>query len=116
MAVVLDLHTRRVVGWSMSDRPDADLVVKVLEMAYQQRGSLSGVLFHSNQGSQCGSRVFLQRLWRYRMTRSMNLREEMWDISDYLMNDYNWRRPHQHNDGIPPAEAEKGLNCVSRLS
>ena len=38
LAVVLDLHTRRVVGWSMSDRPDADLAVKALEMAYQQRG------------------------------------------------------------------------------
>lgn len=33
------------------------MVVKVLEMAYQQRGNLSGVLLHSNQGSQCGSMV-----------------------------------------------------------
>ncbi|MCH7373829.1 IS3 family transposase [Aeromonas sp. MR19] len=146
LAVVLDLHTRRVVSWSMSDRPDADLAVKALEMAYQQRGCPSGVLFHSDQGSQYGSRVFRQRLWRYRMTQSMSRRGNCWDnapmerlfrslktewlpttgymslreakrdISSYLMDYYNWRRPHQHNDGIPPAEAENRLNCVSGFS
>ncbi|WP_421238655.1 IS3 family transposase [Aeromonas enteropelogenes] len=146
LAAVLDLHTRRVVGWSMSDRPDADLAVKALEMAYQQRGSPSGVLFHSDQGSQYGSRVFRQRLWRYRMTQSMSRRGNCWDnapmerlfrslksewlpatgyvslreakrdISYYLMDYYNWRRAHQHNDGVPPAEAEKRLNYVSGFS
>jgi len=75
LAVVLDLHTRRVVGWSMSDRPDADLAVKALEMAYQQRGYPSG----ADQGSQYGRRVFRQRLWRYRMTQSMSRRGNCWD-------------------------------------
>ena len=146
LAAVLDLHTRRVVGWAMSDKPDAELAIKALEMAYQQRGCPSGVLFHSDQGSQYGSRAFRQRLWRYRMTQSMSLRGKCWDnapmerlfrslktkwlptmrytslreakrdISDYLMNYYNWRRPHRHNDGIPPAEAEKLLNYVSEFS
>ena len=146
LAAVLDLHTRRVVGWAMSDKPDAELAIKALEMAYQQRGCPSGVLFHSDQGSQYGSRAFRQRLWRYRMTQSMsrrgncwdnapmerlfrslktewlpttgymNLREAKRDISYYLMDYYNWRRPHQHNDGIPPAEAENRLNCVSGFS
>ena len=41
----------------MSDKPDADLTVKELEIAYQQRGCPSGVLFHSDQGSQYGSRA-----------------------------------------------------------
>lgn len=50
LAAVLDLHTRRVAGWSMSDRPDADLAVKEVEMAYQQQGSPFGVLFHPDQG------------------------------------------------------------------
>ncbi len=140
------VHTRRVVGWAMSGRPDADLAVKALDMAYQQRGCPSGVLFHSDQGSQYGSRVFRQRLWRYRMTQSMSRRGNCWDnapmerlfrslktewlpatgymslreakrdISYYLMDYYNWRRPHQHNYGIPPAEAENRLNCVSGFS
>lgn len=38
LAVVLDLFTRRVVGWAFSTRPDADLVVRALEMTYEQRG------------------------------------------------------------------------------
>lgn len=46
----------------------------------------------------------------------MSLREAKRDISYYLMNYYNWRRPHQHNNGIPPAEAEKLLNYVSGFS
>ncbi len=146
LAVVLDLHTRRVVGWAMSDKPDAEVAIKALEMAYQQRGCPSGVLFHSDQGSQYGSRAFQQRLWCYRMTQSMsrrgncwdnapmerlfsnlksewlpatgyiNLREAKRDISYYLMNHYNWRRPHHHNNGIPPAKAEKWPNQVSGFS
>ncbi|PPA27874.1 IS3 family transposase [Aeromonas jandaei] len=146
LAAVLDLHTRRVVGWAMSDKPGAELAIKALEMAYQQRGCPSGVLFHSDQGSQYGSRAFRQRLWRYRMTQSMSRRGNCWDnapmerlfrslksewlpatgymsvreakrdISYYLMDYYNWQRPHHHNDGIPPAKAEVRPNQVSGFS
>ena len=64
LAAVLDLHTRRVVGWAMSDKADAELAIKALEMAYQQRGCPSGVLFHSDRaanmvaghfGNDCGA-------------------------------------------------------------
>ncbi|MFQ1712964.1 IS3 family transposase [Aeromonas veronii] len=146
LAAVLDLYTRRVVGWAMSDKPDAELAIKALEMAYQQRGCPSGVLFHSDQGCQYGSRAFRQRLWRYRMTQSMSRRGNCWDnapmerlfrslksewlpamgymslreakrdISYYLMDYYNWRRPHQHNDGMTPAKAEVRPNQVSGFS
>ncbi|WP_337898188.1 IS3 family transposase [Aeromonas veronii] len=146
LAALLDLYTRRVVGWAMSDKPDAELAIKALEMAYQQRGCPSGVLFHSDQGCQYGSRAFRQRLWRYRMTQSMSRRGNCWDnapmerlfrslksewlpamgymslreakrdISYYLMDYYNWRRPHCHNDGIPPAKAEERPNQVSGFS
>ena len=50
LAVVLDLCTRRVVGWALSEKPDADLVIKALDMAYEQRGRPQGLLFHSDQG------------------------------------------------------------------
>ncbi len=90
----------------MSDRPDAGLAVKAFEMADQQRGCPSSVLFHSGQVSQYGNRVLRQRLLRYRITLSMSrhgncwdnvsmerlfrsLRETRRDISNYLMNDYN---------------------------
>ncbi|PMN88437.1 transposase [Enterovibrio norvegicus] len=146
LAVVIDLYRRRVVGWAMSGSPDAALVTKALSMAYEQRGKPSGVMFHSDQGSQYGSRHFRQHLWRYRMTQSMSRRGNCWDnapmerlfrslktewipttsytsfteasrdISHYLMGYYNWERPHSYNDGIPPAKAESRPNLLSGIS
>ncbi|PTU00614.1 IS3 family transposase, partial [Pseudomonas sp. HMWF031] len=65
-AVVIDLHTRRVIGWSMSHRPDAELAARALDMAYELQGKPNCVLFHSDQGSQYAAREFRQRLWRYK--------------------------------------------------
>ena len=79
LAVVLDLCTRRIVGWALSEKPDAELVIKALDMAYEQRGRPSDLLFHSDQGSQYASRLFRQRLWRYRMRQSMSRRGNCWD-------------------------------------
>jgi putative transposase len=136
LAVVIDLYARRVVGWSLSTRPDTSLVLKALDMAYETRGKPSGVMFHSDQGCQYSSQKFRQRLWRYRMTQSMSRRGNCWDNSPmerlfrsyksewmptmgyqsyvqaqqdirfYLMDRYNWQRPHQYNNGISPANAE----------
>ncbi len=146
LAVVLDLYSRRVVGWSLSNKPDADLVVSALDRAYQQRGKPTGLMFHSDQGSQYGSIKFRQRLWRYRITQSMSRRGNCWDnapmervfrslksewvptngyhsikeaeqdISSYLMKYYNWRRPHSYNNGFSPAKAEENLNLMSGIS
>ncbi|MCA6943935.1 IS3 family transposase [Pseudomonas aeruginosa] len=145
LAAVLDLHTRRVTGWAFSAKPDAELVIQALDMAYKQRGKPQQVLFHSDQGSQYASRLFRQRLWRYRMQQSMSRRGNCWDnspmerlfrslksewvpstgyltaqeaqrdISHYLMHRYNWIRPHQFNDGLPPAVAEEKLNPLSGM-
>lgn len=81
LAVVMDLYARRVVGWALSNKPDADLVIKALDMAYEQRGRPQGLLFHSDQGSQYGSRQFRQRLWRYRMRQSMSRPETVGILS-----------------------------------
>ncbi|SIT65150.1 putative transposase [Burkholderia sp. b14] len=146
LAAVLDLFTRRVVGWALSTRPDADWVVQALEMAYEQRGRAQGLLFHSDQGSQYASRKLRQRLWRYRIKQSMSRRGNCWDnspmerlfrsfktewlppmgymsaqeahrdISHYLMHRYNWIRPHQFNGALAPAVAEEKLNAVSGIS
>ncbi|MFV8449445.1 IS3 family transposase [Vibrio campbellii] len=145
LAVVLDLFSRRVVGWSLSDRPDADLVCRALEMAWEQRGRPKNVMFHSDQGSQYSSRKYRQRLWRYRITQSMSRRGNCWDnapmerlfrslktewipatgyftqtqarrdISHYLMSYYNRLRPHQVNDGLSPVDAENRLKSVSGI-
>lgn len=78
LAVVLDLYARRVVGWALSSKPDTDLVIKALDMAYEQRGRPQGLLFHSDRGSKYGSRQFRQRLWCYRMRQSMSRRGNCW--------------------------------------
>jgi putative transposase len=146
LAVVLDLCRRRVVGWALSQHPDANLVIAALDMAYMQRGQPRGVMFHSDQGSQYGSRLFRQRLWRYRMVQSMSRRGNCWDnspmervfrslktewipsvgyptmrvarrdISHYLMTYYNWERPHRYSGGLAPAVAEEKLNLLSGSS
>ena len=74
LAVVLDLYARRVVGWALSEKPDADLVVKALDVAYEQRGKPQGLLFHSDQGSQGGFNRSSQHLDRgvYGTTRRMD--------------------------------------------
>jgi putative transposase len=146
LAVILDLFTRRVVGWALSDRPDTDLTLKALDLAYELRGKPEGVLFHSDQGSQYGSLRYRQRLWRYQMNQSMSRRGNCWDnapmerlfrslkyewipamgyrsmaeakkdIGLYLMNYYNWQRPHTANGGLAPAVAEEKLNLLSGIS
>jgi transposase InsO family protein len=57
LAAVLDLHSRKVVGWAMSSRIDAALVQEALRMALGRRGPARGLLHHSDRGSQyaCGA-------------------------------------------------------------
>ncbi len=74
LATVLDLYSRRIVGWAMTSTPDTDLVIKALNRAYEQRGKPKGLMFYSDQDCQYASRKFRRRLWRYRITQSMSRR------------------------------------------
>jgi putative transposase len=143
LAVVLDLYSRRVVGWAMSDKPDSQLTIKALDYAYEQRGKPKNLMFHSDQGVQYSSLKYRQRLWRYQIEQSMSRRGNCWDnapmervfrslktewvpstwytsfeeakrdIGSYLMGYYNWQRPHSYNDGTAPAVVEEKLNLSS---
>lgn len=62
-------------------KPDTDLVIKALDMPYEQRGKPQGLLFHSDQGSRYGGRQFRQWLWRYRIRQSMSRRGNCYDNS-----------------------------------
>lgn len=62
LAVILDLYSRNVVGWSMSDRVDTRLVVNAWEMAVNYRHPSSDLLHHSDRGCQYTSDVYLNRL------------------------------------------------------
>ena len=61
LAAIIDVWSRKVVGWSMSPRMPAELVIKALEMAMERRGYPHGVIHHSDQGSQYTSQQFKER-------------------------------------------------------
>ncbi len=79
LAVVIDLYSRRVIGWSMSNSPNTELTLEALEMAHRVRGEPKGVMFHSDQGCQYANIEYRQRLWRYQMIQSMSRRGNCWD-------------------------------------
>jgi transposase InsO family protein len=79
LAVIIDLFSRKVVGWSLRERMTAELVCEALDAAVQQRRPPSGLIFHSDRGSQYASRAFRRRLWRYRMRQSMSRKGNCWD-------------------------------------
>ena len=58
LAVVIDLFSRNIVGFAMSDSPDSRLTVEALKMAYTVRLSPQNMLFHSDQGTHYTSRAF----------------------------------------------------------
>ena len=51
LAVILDLHSRRIVGWAVSDRMKKDLAITALDMAVRLRNPPHGCIFHSDRGS-----------------------------------------------------------------
>ncbi|MEJ7815846.1 MAG: IS3 family transposase [Rubrobacter sp.] len=71
LAFILDACTRRIVGWSMASHLRAELVVDALQMALWRRGSPSGVIHHSDRGSQYTALSFGQRLEEAGMFPSM---------------------------------------------
>mgnify|MGYP002400167859 CR=1 FL=1 len=79
LAVVLDLCSRRVVGWSMSSRLSTDLVLRAFWMAVLARRPPKGLLFHSDRGSQYSSHAFRRALGRCEMVQSMSRKGNCWD-------------------------------------
>jgi len=72
LAVVLDLYSRRVVGWAMSNRMTSDLTMKALRMAVRRRRVSSGLIHHSDRGSQYTDREYQQLLRDWGIQGSMN--------------------------------------------
>lgn len=71
LATVLDLFSRRVVGWSMDKNMDKHLVMKALLMAAYQRQPKSEVMVHTDQGSQYGSSDYLALMKEHKLIPSM---------------------------------------------
>jgi transposase InsO family protein len=79
LAGVLDLYSRKIVGWAMSSLIDADLVEKALRMAYYQRQPASGLLHHSDRGSQYASHQIRNLLALNQTQVSMSGKADCWD-------------------------------------
>lgn len=77
--MVIDLYSRKVVGWAMTRRMKAVLVAKALLMALMRRGWPREVIFHSDRGSQYASEVVRGRLDRYGLQQSMSRKGDRWD-------------------------------------
>ncbi|MDP8929519.1 MAG: IS3 family transposase [Actinomycetota bacterium] len=82
LATVLDLYSRRVIGWALADHLRAGLVCDALTMAVATRGGhVHGVVFHSDRGCQYTSRQFRRLCARMGVTQSMGATGVCWDNS-----------------------------------
>lgn len=139
LAVVIDLCTRRIVGWSLASHMRAGLVADAFKQALQTRRPGAGLVFHSDRGSQYGSREYRSLLARARAVQSMSARanpyHNAWtesfigtlkaemlqdgcfiderdartEIFDFIEGYYNTRRKHSSLDYLTPAQFEANL-------
>lgn len=79
MVVVLDLFSRRVIGWSMGVHLDARLMLDALQMAINQRRPQAGLIVHSDRGAQYASAEYRQMLARHGLVASMSRKGNCYD-------------------------------------
>jgi transposase InsO family protein len=79
LAVVLDLCSRAVVGWSMANHMRAELVTQALAMATSQRQPAAGLIMHTDRGSQYGADSYRQFLTQHGIQPSMSRKGNCWD-------------------------------------
>lgn len=97
LAVMIDLFSRRIVGWSMKTTIDRTLAIDVLEMACLQRRPEAGrTIFHSDRGSQYASDDYREVMKMYGLTPSMSRRANCWDnaVTETLFGSLKVERLH----------------------
>ena len=139
LVVIIDLFSRKVVGWSLSDRLDAELSGEALRRALARRDPGAGLIFHSDRGSEFAAGSFRKLLTEAGALQSMSRKGNCWDnavaesffstlefegpattswryVTDadpelftFIEKYYNQTRLHSHNDYRPPNEAEADL-------
>ena len=146
LAVVIDLYSRRVVGWCMDRRMKKALVIRALMMAVNLRKPPPGLIHHSDRGSQYASHAYQKLLKQYGMIGSMSRKGNCWDnapverffsslkrewtgnrlyrtrfeaiadVREYVAVYYNSRRLHSTLGYTTPMDYEKDLNKVSGIT
>ena len=137
LSVVIDLYSRRVVGWAMQSRQTTDLVLQALLMAVWRRKPSNNVLVHSDQGSQFTSIDWASFLKAHNLQHSMSRRgnchdnavaesffnlikrerirrrtyktrdDARRDVFDYIEMFYNPKRKHANNGLLSPVDFER---------
>ena len=79
VAVILDVYSRRIVGWSVQDQLDTKLTLEALERALKQRRPPVGLVHHSDRGVQYACRAYLERLQSHGIILSMSRPGNPWD-------------------------------------
>lgn len=79
LSAIMDLYSRKIVGWSMGEKNNVELVSASLKMAHAQREETAGVLLHSDQGAQYASTSYQQLLSDFGIICSMSRKGNCWD-------------------------------------
>jgi putative transposase len=79
LSTIMDLYSRKIIGWSMKNRITLDLVIEALNMAIKQRKSSRGLLLHSDRGSQYASYCYQALLGKKGILCSMSRKGNCWD-------------------------------------
>ena len=145
LAIVMDLYSRRIVGWAISKRMTTGLICQAMIMAYNLRQPPRGLVFHSDRGSQYTSKRYRRLLKSYGVRSSMGDVRACWDNAvverffgslkhdwifkiaqptrEHMRNDvaaymryYNLVRLHSANGDQSPINYEQSLKKVSGLS
>jgi transposase InsO family protein len=99
LAIVMDLFSRRIVGWSTANHLKTDLCLEALQMAIQQRTGIKGLIHHSDRGVQYASDRYREALDALGIECSMSRRADCWDNAvaesffGTLKNELIYRRP-----------------------
>ena len=135
LAVLMDLHTRRIVGWALGDRIDEQLTLTALQRAVETCRPPSGLIHHTDRGAQYASRAYRRALKAVGIEASMSRRGDCWDnapaesliktikaelgrsfltrelaqreLFEYIEGFYNTRRLHSGLGYRTPLEAEQ---------
>ncbi len=107
LAVVEDLYSRRVVGWSMGDAMPSRLVVDALEMAVKQRFPDAGLVAHSDRGSQYASEHYQRTLADKGITCSMSRKGDCYDNAPMESFFASLKKELVHHENYPTREAAK---------
>ena len=97
LGVVIDLCTRKVVGWSMSSRMKATLVCDALQVAIWRHQPKTGLIHHSDHGSQYASKAFRRLLKAHGINGSMSRKGDCWDVVESFFGSLKQERVHWRN-------------------